>query len=124
MKRVKCAGQVSEVILELSGGEEWTFAVDMAFTTLLIEEQRDLAGMMEEFKRKPVSTLFEVLYYGLKDRQPEITLADVRRRIKPSEALISAVMESFYSFYPEADAGVPNPTMPPMMRRRKKGRAG
>ena len=123
MKRVKSAGKVSEVIIEISDNEEWTFAVDMAFTALLIEDGRDLSGMMDEFRNKPVSSLAEVLYYGLKDRQPEITLSDVRRRIVPSEALISAVMESFFSFFPEADAAAGNPTMPPMWRK-KKGRAG
>jgi hypothetical protein len=124
MKRVKCAASVTEVAIELPGGEEWIFAMDMGAMAMMLENGREISTLFREYEAKPVSTLAEILYYGLKDRQPEITLEDVRRRSIPTSALLSAITDAIADALPDGDAGA-NPMVPPTARRRKKkGRAG
>ena len=52
MKRVKCAAKVTEVVIELPGGEEWVFAMDMAAMANMVEGGRDISELMEEYRSR------------------------------------------------------------------------
>ena len=120
MKRVKSRAEVQEICFELADGTEWVFALDMEALSLLEEEGSDALGrfreILEQFSQKPVSACTELLYFGLRARQPEITLDEVRKRLPPTMDVMTALLEAIDAAMPEMGIGEADPTVPPLRR--------
>lgn len=120
MKRVKSRAEVQEICFELADGTEWVFALDMAALALLEEEGADAMGrfkeLLENFSAKPASASTELLYFGLRARQPDITLDEVRERLPATMNVLTALLEAIDAAMPEMGIGETDPTVPPLRR--------
>lgn len=123
MKRVKSRAEVQEICFELADGTEWIFALDMEALALLEEESPDALGrfreLLENFSRKPVSAATELLYFGLRARQPGITLEEVRRKLPATMDVLTALIEAIDAAMPEMGIADQDPTAPPQGRLKK-----
>ncbi len=121
MKRVKSAAQVQEICFELADGTEWIFALDMQAMAILEEESTEAMGRFREllmnFSQKPITAATELLYFGLRARQPEITLDEVRQRLPATLDVLNALLSAVDAAMPEMGIDGADPTTPPPGRR-------
>jgi hypothetical protein len=113
-RRIETAVQVEELAFQLPDGREYIFALDMAALAAIEEEHGNalkyLEGLGRAFSEKPVSTLNEILYLGIRSRCPDVTRERIAQEIPPTEAVISAITETLTRMLPAG--GAANPTTP------------
>jgi hypothetical protein len=104
---------VQEIEIRLADGRSLVFALDMAAFALLEDEHEEgafvfLQSMFERIKTRPVAAFCEVLYLGLRVRQPELTMDELKRIIPFDMDIMNEIYDALNAFLPSNE----RPTIP------------